>query len=110
MIEFVTLAEEHLSKKGNAKLVRGGLPGEIARVPDVAPIIRGACTLPDAFGEGAHKRLILDFRSSDEILNYVSGKDVARYARAGVITPDHAPDRLGRASSPWRSRRTADQG
>jgi rhamnose utilization protein RhaD (predicted bifunctional aldolase and dehydrogenase)/NAD(P)-dependent dehydrogenase (short-subunit alcohol dehydrogenase family) len=89
MIEFVTLAEEHLSKKGNVKFARGGLPGEIARVPDVAPIIRGACTLRDAFGEGAHKRLILDFRSSNEILNYVSGKDVARYARAGVITPDH---------------------
>jgi NAD(P)-dependent dehydrogenase (short-subunit alcohol dehydrogenase family) len=65
------------------------LPSEFARVPDVAPIIRGACTLRDAFGEGAHKRLILDFRSSNEILNYVSGKDVARYARAGVITPDH---------------------
>src|SRR6476620_1708591 len=89
MIEFVTLAEEHLSKKGNAKFARGGLPGEIARVPDVAPIIRGACTLRDAFGEGAHKRLILDFRSSNEILNYVSGKDVGRYARAGVIPPDH---------------------
>ena len=89
MIEFVTLAEEHLSKKGNVKFARGGLPGEIARVPDVAPIIRGACTLRDAFGEGAHKRFILDFRSSNEILNYVSGKDVARYARAGVITPDH---------------------
>ena len=89
MIEFVTLAEEHLSKKGNIKFARGALPGEIARVPDVAPIIRGACTLRDAFGEGAHKRLILDFRSSNEILNYVSGKDVARYARAGVITPDH---------------------
>jgi len=89
MIEFVTLAEEHLTKKGNVKFARGGSPGEIARVPDVAPIIRGACTLRDAFGEGAHKRLILDFRSSNEILNYVSGKDVGRYARAGVITPDH---------------------
>ena len=89
MIEFVTLAEEHISKKGNVKFARGGSPGEIARVADVAPIIRGACALRDAFGEGAHKRLILDFRSSNEILNYVSGKDVARYACAGVITPDH---------------------
>ncbi|MFZ0065475.1 MAG: bifunctional aldolase/short-chain dehydrogenase [Pseudolabrys sp.] len=89
MIEFVTLAEEHISKKGNVKFTRGGTLGEIARVVDVAPIIRGACALRDAFGEGAHKRFILDFRSSNEILNYVSGKDVARYARAGVITPDH---------------------
>jgi rhamnose utilization protein RhaD (predicted bifunctional aldolase and dehydrogenase) len=33
MIEFVTLAEEHLTKKGNVKFARGGLPGEIARAP-----------------------------------------------------------------------------
>jgi rhamnose utilization protein RhaD (predicted bifunctional aldolase and dehydrogenase)/NAD(P)-dependent dehydrogenase (short-subunit alcohol dehydrogenase family) len=89
MIEFVTLAEEHVAKRGNAKFARAGLPGEIARVADVAPVIRGACALHDAFGEGAHKRLILDFRSTDEILDYVSGKDVGRYARAGVVTPDH---------------------
>jgi rhamnose utilization protein RhaD (predicted bifunctional aldolase and dehydrogenase)/NAD(P)-dependent dehydrogenase (short-subunit alcohol dehydrogenase family) len=89
MIEFVTLAEENLRKKGNVKFASAGLPREVARVPDVAPIIRGACALRDAFGEGAHKRLILDFRSSGEILDYVSGKDVSRYARAGVVTPDH---------------------
>src|SRR5215470_8614996 len=88
MIEFVTIAEEHLRKKGNVKFASVRLPGEIASVSDVAPILRGACTLRDAFGEGAHKRLILDFRSSDEILNYVRGTDVTRYARAGVVTPD----------------------
>ena len=42
----------------------------------------------DAYGEGAHKRPILEFRSSRAILAYVNGKDVARYSR-GVITPDH---------------------
>jgi NAD(P)-dependent dehydrogenase (short-subunit alcohol dehydrogenase family) len=55
----------------------------------IAPILRGACALRDANGEGAHKRLILQFRTGDAILNYVNGEDVARYARAGVITPDH---------------------
>jgi rhamnose utilization protein RhaD (predicted bifunctional aldolase and dehydrogenase)/NAD(P)-dependent dehydrogenase (short-subunit alcohol dehydrogenase family) len=89
MIEFVTLAEDRLRKKGNAKFASARLPDRIAAATDVAPIIRGACTLRDAFGEGAHKRLILDFRSSDMILNYVNGKDVGRYARAGLITPDH---------------------
>ena len=89
MIEFVTLAEDYLRKKGSARLTSTLLPDRIARVSDVAPIIRGACTLRDAFGEGAHKRLILDFRCSEAVLNYVSGKDVARYARAGLITPDH---------------------
>lgn len=89
MIEFVTLAEERLRKKGNAKLPGAKLPDRIASVSDVAPIIRGVCTQRDAYGEGAHKRLVLDFRSNDVILNYVNGKDVKRYARAGLITPDH---------------------
>jgi rhamnose utilization protein RhaD (predicted bifunctional aldolase and dehydrogenase)/NAD(P)-dependent dehydrogenase (short-subunit alcohol dehydrogenase family) len=89
MIEFVTLAEERLRKKGNAKLPGAKLPDRIATVLDVAPIIRGVCTLRDAFSEGAHKRLVLDFRSNDTVLNYVNGKDVKRYARAGLITPDH---------------------
>ncbi|HEY3224153.1 MAG TPA: bifunctional aldolase/short-chain dehydrogenase [Pseudolabrys sp.] len=89
MIEFVTLAEDRLRKKGNAKLVSVSLPDRIASLPEVAPIVRGACALRDAFGEGAHKRQIVNFRTSDTILNYVNGKEVARYARAGLITPDH---------------------
>ena len=89
MIEFVTLAEERLRKKGNAKLPGAKLPERLASVSDVAPTIRGVCAQRDAYGEGAHKRLILDFRSNDVILNYVNGKDVKRYARAGLITPDH---------------------
>ena len=89
MIEFVTLAEDHLRKKGNAQFARARVPDQIAAASEVAPIIRGACTLRNAFGEGAHKRLILNFLSNDMILNYVSGEDVARYARAGLITPDH---------------------
>jgi rhamnose utilization protein RhaD (predicted bifunctional aldolase and dehydrogenase)/NAD(P)-dependent dehydrogenase (short-subunit alcohol dehydrogenase family) len=89
MIEFVTLAEERLRKKGNAKLPGAKLPDRVASVSDVAPIIRGVCAQRDAYGEGAHKRLVLAFRSNDVILNYVNGKDVKRYARAGLITPDH---------------------
>ncbi|HSJ42206.1 MAG TPA: bifunctional aldolase/short-chain dehydrogenase [Xanthobacteraceae bacterium] len=89
MIEFVTLAEERLRKKGNAKLPGAKLPDRVASVSDAAPIIRGVCAQRDAYGEGAHKRLVLAFRSNDVILNYVNGKDVKRYARAGLITPDH---------------------
>ncbi len=89
MIEFVSLAENHLRKRGNAKLASARLPHQIAALSDVAPVIRGACAQRDAFGEGAHKRLVLDFRSSDSILTYVNGKDLARYARGGPVTPDH---------------------
>ena len=89
MIEFVTLAEERLRKKGNTKFPGAKLPDRVASLSDVAPIIRGVCAQRDAFGEGAHKRLVLDFRSNDVILNYVNGKEIKRYARAGLITPDH---------------------
>ena len=89
MIEFVTLAEARVAK--NRKSLAGVKPPQpVALVHEVAPILRGACTLKDAFGEGAHKRLILDFRSSDAILAYVNGQELARYAGAGVLTPDHA--------------------
>jgi rhamnose utilization protein RhaD (predicted bifunctional aldolase and dehydrogenase)/NAD(P)-dependent dehydrogenase (short-subunit alcohol dehydrogenase family) len=88
MIELVTLAEARLTKNRKV-LARAKLPPQIASARDVAPILRGACSLRDAGGEGAHRRPILAFRSSDAILAYVNGQEVARYARAGVITPDH---------------------
>jgi len=88
MIEMVTLAEQRL-QKNRKTLAAAALPAPIAIAVEIAPILRGACTLRDADGEGAHRRLILDFRASTDILSFVNGKDVARYARAGVITPDH---------------------
>ncbi len=89
MIEFVTRAENRLKKNRKAVFVSAKLPQKIAVAGEVAPILRGACTLRDTQGEGAHKRPILEFRTGDAILNYVNGRQVARYARAGVITPDH---------------------
>jgi rhamnose utilization protein RhaD (predicted bifunctional aldolase and dehydrogenase)/NAD(P)-dependent dehydrogenase (short-subunit alcohol dehydrogenase family) len=89
MIEMVTLAETRLAKN-HKTIASAKLPQPIAPVHDVAPILRGACTLHDAFGEGAHKRLILDFRTGDAIMAYVNGRELSRYAGAGVITPDHA--------------------
>jgi rhamnose utilization protein RhaD (predicted bifunctional aldolase and dehydrogenase)/NAD(P)-dependent dehydrogenase (short-subunit alcohol dehydrogenase family) len=88
MIEMVTLAERRLAT--NRKSIAAvALPGALATPGEIAPILRGACALRDAFGEGAHRRLILDFRTGETILNYVNGPDLARYARAGMITPDH---------------------
>ena len=54
-----------------------------------APFVRGACSTKDGKIEGAWQRPVLEFRTNDAILNFVNGKDVARYAKAGVITPDH---------------------
>ena len=88
MIECVSRAESRLNK-GRKVLASAKLPSAVASAVDVAPVLRGACAMRDAHGEGAHQRPILDFRGGDAILNYVNGKGLARYARAGVITPDH---------------------
>jgi rhamnose utilization protein RhaD (predicted bifunctional aldolase and dehydrogenase)/NAD(P)-dependent dehydrogenase (short-subunit alcohol dehydrogenase family) len=87
MIEHVTRAEEYVAK-GKKSITAAKLPAKIATLEDVAPIVRGACTLKDA--DGAHKRLVLEFRTTDAILAYVNGKDLSRYGLAGVLTPDHA--------------------
>src|SRR5581483_2006221 len=88
MIEMVTRAEERLKKNRKAVFATVQLPQQIAALAEVAPALRGACALPE-MPEGAWRRLILEFRTHDAVLNFVNGKDVARYSQAGVITPDH---------------------
>jgi len=89
MIEMVALAEARLRRARKAVFVTAQLPQTCAPLASVAPILRGACSLADPRHEGAWRRLILEFRSNDAIRNFVNGADVARYARAGVVTPDH---------------------
>ncbi len=88
MIEMVSLAEARL-QKNRKTCVAARLPAHVARASEIAPILRGACTLRDADGDGAHRRPVLIFRTGDAILAFVNGKEVTRYARQGVITPDH---------------------
>ena len=88
MIAFVTMAEERLAK--NAKpLKQAELPKHIARVADIAPILRGAVAIERNDQAGTVKRQILCFRSNPAILNYVNGAEVSRYSQVGVVTPDH---------------------
>ncbi|MEA2976171.1 MAG: hypothetical protein QOF19_1691 [Alphaproteobacteria bacterium] len=89
MIEMVTLAEERLQKNRKTVFASAQLPQKIARRAEIAPILRGACSLQDEKVEGAWRRLVLDFRANETILNFVNGKEIARYASQGVITPDH---------------------
>jgi NAD(P)-dependent dehydrogenase (short-subunit alcohol dehydrogenase family) len=89
MIALVTLAEERLQRNRKAVFVTAQLPQAVAPVTAVAPILRGACSRKDASIEGAWRRLILDFRTGPEIVNFVGGADLALYSQAGVVTPDH---------------------
>jgi rhamnose utilization protein RhaD (predicted bifunctional aldolase and dehydrogenase)/NAD(P)-dependent dehydrogenase (short-subunit alcohol dehydrogenase family) len=87
MIEMVSLAEARLRRGRRAVFATTQLPQVLVPLADAAPLVRGACALKDA--AGAHRRLILEFRSSDAILNFVNGAEAKRYATAGVVTPDH---------------------
>ncbi|HEY1836402.1 MAG TPA: bifunctional aldolase/short-chain dehydrogenase [Rhizomicrobium sp.] len=88
MIQFVTMAEERIAK-GRKALKPAELPKTIARVADIAPILRGAVCIEKNPIAGTAKRQILCFRSNPRILDFVNGADVARYSQIGVVTPDH---------------------
>jgi rhamnose utilization protein RhaD (predicted bifunctional aldolase and dehydrogenase)/NAD(P)-dependent dehydrogenase (short-subunit alcohol dehydrogenase family) len=88
MIEMVTLAEERL-QRGRKVLAAAKLPEHTATLADIAPLVRGACSLKDEKIEGACMRFILDFRAGDAVMSFVNGAELARYGQAGVVTPDH---------------------
>jgi rhamnose utilization protein RhaD (predicted bifunctional aldolase and dehydrogenase)/NAD(P)-dependent dehydrogenase (short-subunit alcohol dehydrogenase family) len=88
MIELVSRAEERLKKNRKAVFKSAQLPQQVPPNDDVAPFIRGACSLKDAGGEGAHRRMILEYRSNDAILNFINGAELKRYGASVVITPD----------------------
>jgi rhamnulose-1-phosphate aldolase/alcohol dehydrogenase len=88
MIEFVTMAEERLTRQRKS-LVQAKVPSNLASVPEIAPILRGAVAIEKNATAGTVKRQILDFRANPQILNYVNGAELARYSQVGVVTPDH---------------------
>jgi NAD(P)-dependent dehydrogenase (short-subunit alcohol dehydrogenase family) len=89
MIAMVSLAEDRLRRGRKAVFATAQLPQRAAALTDLAPIIRGACALRDDKLDGAWRRLVLDFRTGDAVLNFVNGAEVDRYSQAGVVTPDH---------------------
>jgi rhamnose utilization protein RhaD (predicted bifunctional aldolase and dehydrogenase)/NAD(P)-dependent dehydrogenase (short-subunit alcohol dehydrogenase family) len=91
MIALVSLAEERRPAGKTQVFVAADLApaAPIAAVAQIAPIVRGACSVPDPTVQGAYRRMVLDFRTSPIILQYVSGRELARYSQSGPATPDH---------------------
>src|SRR6202012_2078951 len=75
-----------LRKGRNSVFVLAALPTEAAALAAVAPILRGAASIREG---DDWRRMVLDFRTSPAILDYVNGAEVGRYATQGVVTPDH---------------------
>jgi rhamnose utilization protein RhaD (predicted bifunctional aldolase and dehydrogenase)/NAD(P)-dependent dehydrogenase (short-subunit alcohol dehydrogenase family) len=91
MIEMVSRAEDFIAR--HRKSVGAAAPADspaIAQIArQIAPVLRGACSAKDSKADGAWRRLVLEFRSSGAISNFVNAKDCDRVSRSGVITPDH---------------------
>ncbi len=85
MIDLVSLAEDRV-RRAPRTVVAVHAPPCRAAAADVAPVLRGIAARQ---GDGEPRRWVLDHRTSDEIMAYVGGADVARYSQAGVVTPDH---------------------
>ena len=88
MIEMITLAEDFIAR-GRKTTAAAATPLNIAAEARVAPIVRGACSECDSTIEGALRRLILEFRRNDIVLQFVNRENLSRISQAGVITPDH---------------------
>ena len=89
MIALVTMAEQRLAKNRRNVFVPAKLPASLAAPAEVAPILRGLVAEPIDARDGVFRRLVLDFRSSPAILNFVNGEELARYSQSGTVTPDH---------------------
>jgi rhamnose utilization protein RhaD (predicted bifunctional aldolase and dehydrogenase)/NAD(P)-dependent dehydrogenase (short-subunit alcohol dehydrogenase family) len=94
MIAIVSQAEQSLLRGRRPVFVARPLPDPITRIAEVAPILRGACALPSE--SGTRPPFILDFRAGAEVLAFVNGSELPRYAQVGVATPDHAIRTKGR--------------
>jgi rhamnose utilization protein RhaD (predicted bifunctional aldolase and dehydrogenase)/NAD(P)-dependent dehydrogenase (short-subunit alcohol dehydrogenase family) len=87
MIELVSLAEDHIerARAGAAAKARVEAGGAFMSAAEVGPVLRGLLARHER-----GRRFILDHRDGDRIRAYLAGDDLDRYARAGVVTPDHA--------------------
>jgi rhamnose utilization protein RhaD (predicted bifunctional aldolase and dehydrogenase)/NAD(P)-dependent dehydrogenase (short-subunit alcohol dehydrogenase family) len=78
-VEFADMAERALAagRKTSVQVKTPSVPSA-----EIAPVIRGALA---RLGKG----MVLDHRSTDEVLTFVASPDLDRLAQAGPATPDH---------------------
>ncbi len=89
MIDLVSRAERQLARERGKPPVAAKLPKHIAGAAEITPILRGLLAIPLERNEGRFTRFVLDHRNGAAVLAYVNGRDLARYARRGPVTPDH---------------------
>src|SRR5215471_1689083 len=89
MIALVGLAERQLRSEHHRRQVAVKLPRTLASITDIAPVLRGLVAIPLDRNQGRWTRFVLEHREHQKILDYVNGRDLARYSQQGPVTPDH---------------------
>jgi rhamnose utilization protein RhaD (predicted bifunctional aldolase and dehydrogenase)/NAD(P)-dependent dehydrogenase (short-subunit alcohol dehydrogenase family) len=91
MVALVTLAEQRIAEGRGEPPPAVPRGGNALALAQVAPILRGVfAAARQAPGDADQPdRQLLSFRTGREILHYLDGAELARYAGAGVATPDH---------------------
>lgn len=88
MIDGVNRIEERIASAGRKSFPSVQLPSEIARLEDVAPVIRGACSFEKTPGEKDYESFVLEFRSSEALAEFINASDLESIVRKGAMTPD----------------------
>lgn len=93
MIDAISTVEKRLLDGNKHVFSSATTPSRLQPLSSVAPIVRGVLISQDErIGTGTNapqNKLILDFRTTDRILEFVNGKEIERYSQRGVATPDH---------------------
>jgi rhamnulose-1-phosphate aldolase/alcohol dehydrogenase len=89
-VALVSRAEDWLARAAT-RLTPGfrcaSVPGELAA--RVAPLLRGALSEPTGNEDAPYKRMVLEWRATPEILEFVNAKELAELAATTPLTPDH---------------------
>jgi rhamnulose-1-phosphate aldolase/alcohol dehydrogenase len=90
-VALVAMAEQWLASHSGKKLTPGFSasrePRELAAL--VAPLLRGLLSEPTGDEDAPYRRMILEWRSTPEILEFVNSAECADLAASTPLTPDH---------------------
>src|SRR2546422_1788736 len=92
MIEVVTRAETYLARKGGARVpapAPTSVGTALARVRQVAPLLRGCLAQPSGDADRPHRRVIVLPLVTPEVLAFVDGERGRERALTPPLTSDH---------------------
>ncbi len=89
MIDLVSQAEKKIDELRHKPILQKTYPSEIESIEKIAPVLRGILSSSGLQNRKKKRNLILEFRNSESIQEYVNGSNLHIYSQKGTVTPDH---------------------